>query len=64
MVSSHFLFREGHGIKCMTCFSRIISEIPEIHTMENCYFLKPIIPELQIREGIADNLKIIFLISQ
>ena len=35
---------EEHGIQCMPCPSKIISEmLPEIHTMEKCYFLKPII---------------------
>ena len=30
-----------HGIQCMPCFSRIISEmLPEIHTMKECEFLK------------------------
>ena len=28
-----------HGIQCMPCSSRIISEmLPEIHTVEKCYF--------------------------
>ena len=28
---------------CMSCSSQIISEmLPEIHTIEKCYFLKPI----------------------
>ena len=51
----------------MTCSSRIIpvSEmLPEIHAIENCYFLKPIIPDLQIREGVEDSSEIITCISQ
>ena len=31
-------------IRCMSCSSRIISEmLPEIHTMEKCYFLISIV---------------------
>ena len=33
-----------HGIQCMPCSSRIISELlPEIHTMEKCDFFKSVI---------------------
>ena len=33
-----------HGIQCMPCFSKIISEmLLDIHTMEKCDFLKPIV---------------------
>ena len=38
------MIREEHDIQCMLCSSQIISEmLPEIHTVEKCYFLKPII---------------------
>ena len=38
------IIREEHGIQCMPCSSRIISEIlPEIQTMIKCVILKPII---------------------
>ena len=38
------MIREEHGIQCMPCSSRIISEmLPEIHIVEKCDFLKPII---------------------
>ena len=38
------IIREEHSIHCMPCSSQILSEmLPEIHTMEKCYFLKFII---------------------
>ena len=34
----------AYSIQCMPCSSEIISEmLPESHTMEKCYFLKPVI---------------------
>ena len=36
------IIQEAHGIQCMPCFPRIISEmLPEIHTLKKCDFLKP-----------------------
>ena len=38
------LIREEHGIQCMPCSTRIISEMqPEVYEMERYDFLKPII---------------------
>ena len=35
--------RGEHGIQCMPCSSRIVSEmLLEIHKMEKCHFLKSI----------------------
>ena len=38
------MIRGKHGIQCMPCFSRIISEmLSEIHTTDKCEFLKTVI---------------------
>ena len=38
------MIRGEYGIQCMPCSSQMISEmLPEIHTVEKCDFLKPII---------------------
>ena len=45
-----------HRIQCTPCSSQIISEmLPEIHTMEKCYFLKAIIHFQIIRFSVANQ---------
>ena len=41
---------------CMPCYSQIISEmLPEIHTMEKCDFLKPVIHSQIISFSVLDE---------
>ena len=48
-MMSSYIIREEHGIQCMPCSSQIVSErLHEIHTNEQCHFLKPIFHSLII----------------
>ena len=53
------MIREEHGIQCMSCSSRIISEMqPEIHTIEKFDFLKSIIHSQMIQFSVLIHIKI------